>query len=897
MKLLTNIKIYYFKNLLIIYCLTGDAIKMSRFTYEKSKLGQISFPLGGIGSGCIGLAGNGRLIDWEIFNRPNKGGLNGFSHFAIKAESGGKVFDARILQGDLQPPYTGDAGSKHYAVYGFGPNRETLAGMPHFAETRFNGRYPFAKLYFKGAPFPAKITLEAFNPFIPLNDKDSSIPAAFFEFSITNPTEQTITYTVAGTLGNPLTDSSVHWFKSKGVSALQFKANSVDTNNTTYGDIAIATDAKTTSHQEYWFRGAWFDSLEVYWRDLTTSGRFTNRLYKEPKKGDQGLLAAHVRIGPGQTRKVRFIISWNFPVCENYWDREKAEKLAKKAKISPHWRNYYATLWKDSLVSAQYGLSNWNRLHSETKQFHSTLFASSVPDVVLDAVSANISILKSPTVLRLEDGTLYGFEGCHCDSGCCHGSCTHVWNYAQAHAFLFPQLARNMREVDYKYNQQPDGGMPFRMMLPLGVTNPGGFSCADGLFSNVMVVYRDWKVSGDTDWLRSIWPSVKKSIEFAWASTNIHRWDPEKTGVLWGRQHHTLDMELYGPSSWLCGFYLGALKAAANMAEHVGETDTSKEYFALFTKGKQWMEENLFNGEYYHQQVDIKDRNILKSFDVEATYWDTEHEEIKYQIDHGCAIDQTLAQYHANLYGLGELFDPKRTRSALKALFRNNFHKHMRDTYNPCRLYGLNDEGGMVICSWPEDKRKPAIPLTYAQETMHGFEYAAAVQLIQNGLVKEGLTVVESIRDRYDGERRNPWNEFECGSNYARSMASYGLLNALSGFEFDMTRGHIGFHPAQMPNGCFRCFWSLASGWGKIDICAGGASLFVLHGTLALKSVELNLSRDSLGVSVTLGRSHVSARRDGNTIHFDKAVTIPAGRVLQIKGRIQCRTKESKPIR
>ena len=855
---------------------------MSRFSYEKSKLAQISFPLGGIGSGCIGLSGTGRLIDWEVFNRPNKGGLNGFSHFAIKAEARGKVLDARVLNGDLPPPYIGSIARSGHAGYGFGPDRETLAGLPHFAQTTFDGRYPFATVGFKDRTFPGQVTMQAFNPFIPLNDQDSSIPAAFFEFTITNTTRQTLTYTLAGSLGFPQPVKTAHTVrKAGGISAVQIAAQELEDGDLRCGDLTLATDAKDVSHQEYWFRGGWFDALEIYWRDLTTPGVFTNRHYPNASRNNHGLLAAHLRLQPGQTRTVRFVVSWNFPVCENYWDRETAEKLAKKAKVSPRWRNYYATIWQDSLASARYALQNWRRLREATDLFHGTLFCSSLPEAALDAISANMSILKSPTVLRLEDGTLYGFEGCCAGTGCCAGSCTHVWSYAQAHAFLFPALARSMRAADYQYNQQKDGGMPFRITLPLGVRHPGGFSCADGLFSNVMLVYRDWKLSGDTAWLRSLWPYVKKSIEFAWAPTNTHRWDPKKTGVLWGRQHHTLDMELFGPSSWLCGFYLGALKAAAEMAQHLGETQSAQEFAALFAKGQQWVESNLFNGEYYQQQVDIKDRALLKSFEAEESYWDAEHGEIKYQIDEGCAIDQTLAQYHATLYGLGDIFKPARNRKALKALFRHNFYQSMRNVYNPCRLYAINDEGGMAICSWPEGKRKPAIPLTYAQETMHGFEYAAAVQLIQNGLVREGMTVVESIRDRYDGERRNPWNEIECGSHYARSMASYGLLNAFSGFEFDMTAGHIGFRPVQMPEGRFKCFWSVDSGWGDVEIHAQGASLSVLQGTLQLQSLSVPL-RQGAGVSVTLGRRRVAARREGDVIHFDRPVTISAGAVLSV---------------
>ncbi len=107
---------------------------MNTYIYRGKKTKAISFPLGGIGTGCIGLAGNGRLIDWEIFNRPNKGSVNGFSHFAIKAESADKVVDARVLYGDLLPPYTGDMATPMWASFGFGPRREYLTGLPHFRD-------------------------------------------------------------------------------------------------------------------------------------------------------------------------------------------------------------------------------------------------------------------------------------------------------------------------------------------------------------------------------------------------------------------------------------------------------------------------------------------------------------------------------------------------------------------------------------------------------------------------------------------------------------------------------------------------------------------------------------------------------------------------------------------
>ena len=152
-----------------------------RFCYRGAKTKEISFPLGGIGTGSIGLAGNGRLVDWEIYNRPNKGSTNGFSHFAIMAESQGELLDARVLNGDLLPPYSGEFGGPRGGSFGTGPSRYYLAGVPHFRQLEFQGEFPVATVFFEEEKFPGQVKLTAFNPFIPLNDRDSSIPAAFFE--------------------------------------------------------------------------------------------------------------------------------------------------------------------------------------------------------------------------------------------------------------------------------------------------------------------------------------------------------------------------------------------------------------------------------------------------------------------------------------------------------------------------------------------------------------------------------------------------------------------------------------------------------------------------------------------------------------------------------------------
>ena len=276
---------------------------MKQFLYTGSKTNQISFPLGGIGTGCVGLAGNGRLIDWEIFNRPNKGSVNGFSHFAVKAEADGELLDARVLHGDLNPPYTGEGGSSNYRGFGWGPQREYLTGMPHFRSVEFRGEFPLADLSFVDDHFPGTVRLRAFNPFIPLNEQDSGIPAAFFEIEVTNSTAKTISYSLAGVLSNPLdapNSNTIH--QDNHGTTLHLTSDALDSTDVRYGDLALATDSQDVSWQQYWFRGAWFDSLEVYWRDFAKPGKLQNRQYMPEEVGDQntGMLCAHITLAPGE---------------------------------------------------------------------------------------------------------------------------------------------------------------------------------------------------------------------------------------------------------------------------------------------------------------------------------------------------------------------------------------------------------------------------------------------------------------------------------------------------------------------------------------------------------------------------------------------------------------------
>lgn len=826
--------------------------------YQGEFTKEISFPLGGIGSGSIGLAGNGRLMDWEIFNRPNKGSVNGYSHLAVKAVySDGRVA-ARVLNGDLLKDYTGQYGIN----YGQGALTQSLCGLPHFRDTVFTGEFPIATVSLEDPEFPAKMTLTAFNPLIPLDEDNSSLPAAFFEVAFHNTSSETLDFTAALSVCNPFAQGENRPCSLERGSMVQLCCSGIDKDDPSYGDLAIATDCPRSGRQLYWYRGGWMDSIVTFWREFSQNAPLSDRQYRQPGKGDTASVTGSLLLSPGEKASVRFILSWNVPNNYNYWNPLKD---GQGKDIT--WKNFYATRFADAAATARYALSGWNDLYRRTLRFQEILFHSTLDPAVIDAASSTLSVIKSATVFRLEDGSLYGFEGTNEKAGSCEGSCTHVWNYAYAVPFLFPRLERSMRQLEYRYNQFPDGHLCFRLPLPLGRGMGWEMPCVDGQMGGVVKVYREWKISGDDGWLRSIWPSVKASLEYAWSPDSPYGWDQNRDGVLEGCQHHTLDMCLFGPSPWLEGFYLAALKAGAEMAEYLGEPDAAQTYRELFQKGSAWTEEHLFNGSYYIQDIALRDRSVLERYGEDQNYWNEETGEIKYQIGEGCDIDQLCGQWHATLCGLGDIFDPARRKTALESLYRNNFKSTFRDFYNPWRIFGLNDERGAVICDYPEGSYKPAIPVPYCEESMHGFEYQLAGLLASEGMVSQGLELVRAVRERYNGRDRNPYNEIECGSNYARSMASFALLPIFSGFSFDLARGVIGFHPLTEGRP-FSCLWSLATGWGQVEIGTERTVVLLEEGELPI--CRLRLPYLSSVSSVRIDGKETDFAFEGGELSFAK---------------------------
>jgi uncharacterized protein (DUF608 family) len=356
----------------------------------------------------------------------------------------------------------------------------------------------------------------------------------------------------------------------------------------------------------------------------------------------------------------------------------------------------------------------------------------------------------------------------------------------------------------------------------------------------VLKLHREWQLSGDVAMLRQLWPAARRSLDYAW-----QHWDPDRDGVMEGEQHNTYDVEFYGPNTMTGLLYLGALRAAEEMARALGDATRADEYRRVCESGRSRIERELWNGAFYVQNVRMPAPDELET---KSERWHTSgirpgEPEPRYQYGPGCLSDQLLGQWFASVVGLGHLVDPERVRVALGSIHNHNFRPDL-STHESCqRTYALNGEGGLLACSWPNGGR-PRYPFPYADEVWTGIEYQVAAHLIYEGLVDEGLTIVDAVRARYDGIRRNPWDEFECGHHYARALASWSLLLAASGYHYRAPEQHLEFAARVNPDD-FRCFFSVGSGWGRFQQRREGnqfsASLRLREGTLELRTLRVEL--------------------------------------------------------
>jgi uncharacterized protein (DUF608 family) len=796
--------------------------------YAGEHLNRVAFPLGGIGAGMICLDGSGAFSHVSL--RHHMDAFNEPCIFAAVAIKGAPNL-ARTLQGPVPEwKFFGAANSAN-------GGRGAIFGLPRFHNASFVAHFPFATLRLSDEQMPLEVEITAWSPFEPNEADDSSLPVAGLEYKFTNrssePVEAVFSLNSKNFMGVSKENQGVTRTLPNG---FVLQCNGGEKQPWDSGAFSATVDAEGAKVNGIWFRGAWFDCLTIAWKEIAEAACYDRPTTPRGQRSPGATLFVPVALGPGQSKTIVVRLAW-YVGDTNL--RIGGDPGGKKTVPGFH-RPWYAGRFADIDEVNAYWAKNYNRLRQNTKRFSDCFYDSTLPPEVVEAVAANLTILKTPTVFRQTDGRLWGWEGC-CDcAGCCHGSCTHVWNYAQAVPHLFPALERTLRETEFGPSQDKNGHQTFRASLPIRPTGHSFHAASDGQLGGIMKMYREWRVSGDTEWLRGLWPKVTASLDYC-----IRTWDPKHNGVLVEPHHNTYDIEFWGPDPMCTSFYLGALHAATLMGKAL-DKDVSQ-YADLSEKGLQFVESNLFDGEYFVQNIQWQNlvandpthpsqNSLVGKYSPEAEAL-LAKEGPKYQYGVGCLSDGVLGSWMALACGVGQVLDRKKVAAHLKAIHRYNLKKDLFDHVNPQRpTFACGHEGGLLLCSWPKGGRL-SLPFVYSNEVWTGIEYQVASHLMMLGMVDEGLEIVRTARDRYDGRVRNPFDEYECGHWYARAMSSYGLLQGLTGIRYDAVEKTLYLQPAIQSD--FRSFLSTATGYGTAGVKNGKPFVEVKHGTIDVREVKL----------------------------------------------------------
>lgn len=621
----------------------------------------------------------------------------------------------------------------------------------------------------------------------------------------------------------------------------------------------------------------WTDPAAL-WQDFADDGRFEPAASAAgPSKAGQtwnGALSVPLTLAPGEVGQVTFVLGWHFPNRFRDW---RYGLGPSEPQYDYRLGNQYNNWFSNAGEVIDYVAANRERLDRETRAFHQTFYDSTLPHWLLDTVSANISTIRSPIYIWIEDGTVGGFEG---TDACCPMNCTHVFNYAMSPAYLFPSLERKVRETDLLQQMNPDEHfIPHRTLLPMSLPRLGNeiagpfHHALDGELGTILKTFREWRLCGDADWLAMLWPNAKKVMQHVMKDHDVNG-----DGVIRGEQPNTYDTHAYGSNTFIGSLYLTTLRAAAHMAERMGDEDFATECLTRFEQGREGYDGVCWNGEYYYNVYDAPE--ISPSLYEKENCWGP-----------GCHADQLLGQWWAHIAGLGYVLPREHVHQALDAIYRCNWRRDMTGHEHKQRVFAEGNEKGLLNCTWPKGGR-PEKPIKYCDEVWSGIEYEVAGLLLYEGKITEGLRIARAARDRYTGNQRNPWSEIECGGHYARAMAAHALLLAAAGLVVDVDSASLAFAPRLMQSD-FKAFFSTSGCWGTISQKRAPGNqqsgISVAYGEFELRHLTLELppeAGDNLEFTlVKAAGAHiakVSLKEGLCVLDFEAPVVLRAGDAVEV---------------
>ncbi|MCL3781043.1 hypothetical protein EMN47_11705 [Prolixibacteraceae bacterium JC049] len=820
--------------------------KGERKVYRGEELKTIGMPVGGIAAGQLYVRGDGSLACWWIANNAYNTGY-GIDH----------LLNFETAQGPWKvcyqtfEPFSYFRQGFNVKVEHDGKTYNKALNKTGFDNIGFIGEYPIATVLYedKKESLPVKIEMEAYSPFIPLKARESANPATVLKFRLKNKSSKKAIVSLTGYLQNMVMAD----LKKKAKGKIRNQIKRIAGKQTLFMDF-VPENENLKSHP---FFGNMTLSLIDRDGHVLVDESKTKAALAEKELGEEltGSVTTEVELNGNEEKEVTFLLSWFFPNRPLYhgggmnWSKVISESR-------PAIGNMYANWYNSSLDVVEYIAGNYKWLFEETHDFHESWYmASNLPYWLKQRIMMPVSTLATETTQWWANDKFWAWEGV----GSCTGTCTHVYNYAQAMSALFPQLERNIRErTDFDASFNNNGAINTR--------NGSGGAAVDGQMGTILKAYREYLRSKDMLFLSRNWPRIKKATEFAISL------DGDANGLIEGKQHNTYDISFAGANTYVGSLYLAALKAAEKMAIEMNDMGFTRYCKKIFESGKQLSAKRLWNGAYFKQDVNL---NIHP----------------KYQYANGCLSDQLFGQTWAHLLNLGHLYPKEQVETALGSIWKYNWTLDVgphTKKFVPERYYAKAGEPGLLNCTWPISEHLNENAVRYRNEVWTGIEYQVATNMIYDGMLEEGLSIVKGIHERYRPEKHNPWNEIECGDHYARALASWGILTALEDYFYNGPKGIMTFAP-KLNQKDFNGFFTAAEGWGNITQNRKGSrqvnTIEVVNGKLFLnkvkfsitkgKSAKVTLNGKKIDTKVSILNNHITIDQlDVNMIAGDKLTVL-----------------------
>jgi uncharacterized protein (DUF608 family) len=799
-------------------------------TYSNACRVRSGIAMGGLGTGSVELRKDGQFYNWTIFNNwplgtgepvttksfPRSFAEDAYLFFLVRYQVEGGKPEIKLLQLNNSLSEAGLQSIDYYYPW-----------MSAVDKIEYQASFPFTGLTFTDPGMPFVISLEAFSPFIPHDNKNSSLPGCYFNFRVTSKSDKQIKVFLIATLRNLVGyDKTDKYFVTREYAGETMRGFSMscagmDTLHSSWGSMGLYSLSAGSTCYLGW------EHKHPYYEKLLVSDRFPNLNDTENRNHlQQGTKRANFsdnkdqrcfssvgisrELMPGNSFDHSFVLSWFFPnqygaVEDHHAVSQTDADYSLNLKITGNQGHYYSNFFSSDYEVAHYFMMNASKLRAGTLRFTDNLYSSSLPRFVLDQVNSQLNtFISSSTYTR--NGHFGIREGLTPEKPWGPNATIDVSLYGSASIIaLFPELQKNMMRQHQRL-QTPLGEINHGLGFDLENTQlgtAGVFHRIDLVPNYIQMVIRDFFWTGDTSYLREMWPSVKKGIDYILNNRDADGDSmPEMKGIMCSYDN----FPMFGLASYIQSQWLAAMASVKKAAPVVNDDATERLAESILSKGMELMNVRLWNGQY---------------FDLSNDYLGDKGR------DKGVLTDQLVGQWVAHQSGLGYIQDPVKIKSSLQTILDHSFTPG----------FGLRN------CTWPEYPdlypiHETELWVDQANTCWSGVELAFASLLIYEGMTEEGLAVIKTVNDRY---RRSGlyWDHQEFGGHYYRPLSAWSILHAFLGL--GISCGNYAFNP-HMEGDNYRLFFSHGNGTAHYLRQGNKVMISVRSGRMTILSLELKNS-------------------------------------------------------